>query len=126
MEPPKNKLRSGSEKRQRGNLTIRLDEAERAKLKTRAGDRALSLAAYIRLCALGDSGPRARRRAPVNGELLARANADLNRIGNNLNQIARVLNRKESVAMRAIEATTAELLVCLAAVRRAAGYDPKG
>lgn len=121
------KARSGSEKRQRQRaVRVRLNDAERTELETRAGDRELSLAGFIRECALDHAGPRARRRVPVDRELLARTNADLNRIGSNLNQIARVLNSRESVALRAIEATTAELLVTLAAVRRAAGYDRQG
>jgi Bacterial mobilisation protein (MobC) len=86
----------------------------------------LSLAAHMRLCALGDQGPRARRRPPVDRVLLARTNADLNRIGNNLNQIARALNIQESVALPGIEAARAELLEALAGIRRALGHDRQG
>jgi hypothetical protein len=127
METPKAGSRSGSEKRQRQRaVRVRLDDEERIELETRAGDRELSLAAYIRLCALGDSGPRVRRRVSLDRQLLARARMDLKRIGNNVNQIARVLNSKESVALHAIEAVSVELSATLADLRRATIYDREG
>jgi len=129
MEPSndKAKSRSGSEKRQRSHrLTMRFSPEEWSKLEERASAVELSRTAYMRLSAVGSSGPRARRRKPVDVKALAQASTDLNRVGNNLNQIARVLNRKESVAFKAIEATTADLVITLRAMKRAAGYDREG
>lgn len=123
--PPK--VRSGSEARQRQHAVgVRLDEAERELLEARAGDSGLSLSAYLRACALGDAGPRARHKAPVNRELLARTNADLNRVGNNLNQIAHRLNSGGDPLPAIMESAAAELRQTLAVLRRALGHDRQG
>jgi hypothetical protein len=66
------------------------------------------------------------RRAPVDRELLAHTNADLNRVGNNLNQIARALNRGQADAPSVIEAATDELRHVLVKLRQALGYDRQG
>jgi hypothetical protein len=126
--PPKRKRRSGSEKRQRATLPVlvRLLPEERVAVEERAATAGLSLAAYSRSCMLGDAGPRARKRAPVDRELLARTNADLNRVGNNLNQIAHALNAGGSVIRTEIAAATRELLATLTDIRRALGYDRQG
>ena len=126
--PPKRKRRSGSEKRQRatGPVLVRLLPAERAAIEERAATAGLSLAAYGRSCMLGSAGPRARKRAPVDRELLARTNADLNRVGNNLNQIAHAVNRGERAIRAEIAAASRELLATLTDIRRALGYDRQG
>ena len=66
------------------------------------------------------------------------ANADLNRVGNNINQIARVLNiaaldeagtdlaRQVQELDRTIMAAMTELSATLAAIRGALGYDRQG
>src|SRR5882672_393482 len=96
--PPKRKRRSGSQKRQRASgVLVPLLPTERAAVEEKATTAGLSLAAFGRASMLGDAGPRARKRSTVNGELLARANADLNRVGNNLNQIAHAMNRGDDV-----------------------------
>jgi len=90
---PARKTRHGSERRQRGHTVhVRFADDELAQLEQRADDTGLSLAAYLRLRALDDPGPRARRRIPVDRQALARATIEINRAGNNLNQIARALN----------------------------------
>ena len=50
------------------------------------------MSSYGRASLLGKPGPRARRSPTLNAELLAHAVAQLNKVGSNLNQIARVLN----------------------------------
>jgi len=105
---------------------FRTDDAEHAALEARAREAGLSIGAYARACSLGDAGPRAKRRPPVNGELVARANAEMNRAGNNLNQIAHALNAGGSVVLAEIVATGRELLDVLALYRQAAGYDRQG
>lgn len=125
--PPKRKRRSGSQKRQRAKaVLVPLLSEERAAVEERAATAGLSLAAFGRSCMLGDAGPRARKRAPVDRELLARTNADLNRVGSNLNQIARALNAGGSVILSEIAATSHELLATLTDIRRALGYDRQG
>jgi hypothetical protein len=104
---------------------MRLDDAEQAKLEERASASGLSTGAYLRAAALGGAGVRARPRASVDRQLLARANADLNRVGNNINQIAHALNAGRDMPHHLAEAM-AELRGVLSALRRAAGYDRQG
>ena len=120
------KPRSGSEERQRQHVRAsRFDDAELAKLEERASASGLTVGAYLRACALETAGVRARRRAPVDRELLARTNADLNRVGNNVNQIAHALNSgREPPAFMAH--AMQDLQSVLAAIRRALGYDSQG
>jgi hypothetical protein len=126
MPRPAAKPRSGSEKRQRAHVVrMRLDDAEQAKLEARASASGLAVGAYLRACALETAGVRARPRAPVDRELLARTNADLNRVGNNINQIAHALNSGRDPPSFLAEAMT-DLRGVLAAIRRAAGYDSQG
>lgn len=122
--PPK--PRSGSETRQRIHVArIRLDEAERAKLEELASASGLTVGAYFRACALKSAGVRAKPRPSVDRELLARANADLNRVGNNINQISRALHIGLDTPSPLAEAMD-ELRGVLAAMRRAVGYDRQG
>jgi hypothetical protein len=91
--PKKVRNSAPSEKRQRGNrLTVRFLPDEHAELERRAADAGLSPSAYLRACALGTAGPRARRSPTVERSLAAQAIAELNKAGSNLNQIARALN----------------------------------
>ena len=73
---------------------MRLDDEECAAVQIRAEKAGLSMAAYLRACALGDAGPRARRSPTINRELAAHAIAGLNKAGSNLNQIAHAVNMK--------------------------------
>ena len=85
-----------SENRQRGKIVpTRFLPDEHAELEARAAAAGLSPSAYLRSCALGDAGPRARRSPTLDRELAARAIAELNKAGSNLNQIARAVNMKE-------------------------------
>jgi hypothetical protein len=84
---------SGSEKRQRVHkVDTRWDGIEHASLAAAAQAAGLTKGSYIRALVLGCPGPRAQRAPTVNAEALAHATAALNKVGSNLNQIARVLN----------------------------------
>ena len=90
--PPPSKA-SGSQKRQRQkSLQIALDDAERAEIVDKAQACALSLSSYGRAVLLGSPGPRAQRAPHVNAVALGEATAALNKVGNNLNQIAHAFN----------------------------------
>lgn len=115
---------SGSEKRQRGTtLTIRLSAEERAELDTRAGSQGLAAAAFLRAAALGSPGPRARRRSPADRDELRRLLAETNRVGNNVNQIARALNMREAPDMPALETALRDINAIRHALRAALGLD---
>ena len=104
--------RSGSQKRRRNrHVDVCCDDAEFVIIDDKARTAGMSLAAFLRTCAIGSAGPRARRAPTVNAEALAHATAALNRVGNNINQIAKQLH----VAGSSI--TTNECFAALAEVR---------
>lgn len=77
-------MSSGTEKRKRNKIIlVRLTDEEHAKLVELAASHERTVAAYVRQVALNE--------APKTRETLAII-AQLSRIGNNLNQIARVAN----------------------------------
>src|SRR6202035_1674288 len=85
--------RSGSQRRQRNHkIGVACGARDVVLIDDKARTAGLSLASYLRACALGSPGPRAKRSPPVSVEALAHATAALNKVGSNLNQIARVLN----------------------------------
>lgn len=92
---------------------VSLTRAESIILEAKAAASGLSVASYLRASALGDAGPRARRAPTIEKELLGAAIAELNRVGNNVNQIARALNIGKDVDddyYRAIGAKLVEVL----------------
>ena len=129
--------RKPNRKRQRV-VRFRLDDAESEALEARASASGLAVGAYLRACGLGDAGPRARRRTPVDRALLAQTNAELNRVGGNINQVARTLNIAaldedgSELARRIAEidpllmASLGELSVTLTVLRGALGHDRQG
>ena len=127
LPPPANLVRKRKPKRQRQHVEqFRTDDAEHAQLVAKSRAAGLSVGAYVRACALGDAGPRARRRATIDRELLAINNAALNRVGSNLNQIAKALNQGDGIDPFELRTTITELLAVLTANRRALGYGRKG
>ena len=110
-QPP----RSGSQRRQRSKCyQIAMTPEEFVVARERAAAAGLSPSSYGRTLLLGTSGPRARRSPPLNAELLAHAVAQLNRVGSNLNQIAKTLNSAQAVGGK-------EALTTLADTRAAVG-----
>ena len=75
------------EERRRRTVGVRVTEAEAAELQERAQAARLSLGAYLRRRALGQRG-----RIAAELRLGAAELRELNRIGVNLNQMARALN----------------------------------
>ena len=123
-EGGREKKTHGSNKRQRAKLAVlRLTEAEAADLQDRARRAGLSTSAYLRACALGDSGPRAQRAPPVNRELLSEALVSLNRVGNNINQIAKHLNSGGHPDHAAMTDARAELIAILELILDAMGRE---
>ena len=77
----------GEEERRTRTVGVRVTEAEAEELQERAQGARLSLGAYLRRRALGQ-----RVRSAVERRLGAAELRELNRIGVNLNQMARTLN----------------------------------
>jgi hypothetical protein len=93
QKPPRKK----SEHRQRQNqIKIRCTAEEFNAAAANATQSGLSIAAYARAAMLGDAGPRAKARLPVDAALLRQVLAQHGRYGNNMNQIAYVLNAEGS------------------------------
>lgn len=85
-------------RRRRHVERFRTDDAEHAELERRAGDTGLTVHAYCRMRTLGDPGPRARRRAPVDATALAQGLVAFNRQHSNYNQAIKAINRLALVA----------------------------
>jgi hypothetical protein len=84
---------AGSDKRQRGKIiAFRCLEEEFAAIAAKADRAGLSCGAFLRAAGLGSPGPRAVRRPPADHKALRQILGELGRVGNNLNQIARMLN----------------------------------
>ena len=120
---PKRKAH-GSERRQRQKaLRIRFDDGERARVELKAAGAGLSLAAYGRACMLdGNAGPRARRSPNINRAALGAAVGALNKIGSNINQLAREQNSGTTPHARALVQALEDVRQTLAVLRTAAGY----
>ena len=112
----------GSQKRQRlKSVRAAVTPAEYSAIQDRARKAGLSTGAYLRVLALGESGPRSKRAPTVNQELLSDALTSLNRIGNNLNQIAKQLNSGGHPNHAAIADSRAELTAILELILDAMG-----
>lgn len=104
-------MASGTNKRQRGRTkTVRFTQEELTTVETLSSRSGLAVGAFLRAAALGDSGPRAQRRPPVDHQALRQILGHCGRIGNNLNQIAKHLNAGGQPEMEELrEALTAYL-----------------
>lgn len=92
-KPPRKK----SQKRQRNRrVKVNFLEEEFNAAAAKAAQSGLTIAAYARAAMLGDAGPRAKARLPVDATLLRQVLAQHGRYGNNMNQIAYVLNAEGS------------------------------
>ncbi len=115
--------RKASQKRQRSfSIEIALTSTERAEIERRAADAGLSLSSFSRAAALGDPGPRAARRPTVEAATLASVHAELKRVGNNVNQIAKALNSGHRVLLPEVQKAHEELSLILFEVACAFGY----
>jgi hypothetical protein len=137
MTDERKRPRSGSQKRRQRRISIGLEPTELDAVNERAEAAGMSRNAYIRLAVLGDPGPRAVPRPPVEKALLGqavgqlgRAAGQIGRIGNNLNQLAHQANAGRVLPAAALEpvfadvkAATAEMREAVAAVMKALGRD---
>jgi len=110
--------------------TVRFSPAEDAAVEEKARNSALSFGSFLRASALGNPGPRSRRSPPLNAELLAYAVAQLNRAGNNLNQLMRTLNAAQAAGSQdsavAIQETRAAVRMICESLGRQKRNDSQG
>ena len=118
---------SGSEKRRRMHkVDSRWDDVEHASLAAAAQTTGLTKGGYIRALVLGCPGPRSQRAPSVNALALAQATAALNKVGSNLNQIARVLNAGGAhVTTKESLAALREVRAVLACILNIVGREPR-
>jgi len=74
-------------------VAVRCTDEEYAAILGRASEAGLKIGSFLRSLALGDPGPRAARRPPIERQELARLLGELGKIGSNVNQLARGFNR---------------------------------
>jgi hypothetical protein len=112
----------GSQKRQRiKSINVALTVEERTAAEAKAARAGLSLSGYARACLLGDSGPRAVRRPPLEIQLFGKAIAELNKIGSNINQVAHAANTGRILDTVMLSRMTAELSEAVNVLLEAAG-----
>ena len=107
-------------------LALRLDEIEYLLIGEYARMAGLSRGSFLRAAALGSPGVRAQRAPTVNAEALAHATAALNKVGSNLNQIARVLNAGgANITTKESLAALREVRAVLACILNIVGREPR-
>jgi len=97
--------------------SLRLSAAEAEAIEARQQAAGMSFNAYACTCMLGEGGPKRRRRPTIDREALMTATAELNRVGNNLNQLARAIHQGRDADELA--ETLAELRATASAIREA-------
>lgn len=116
---------SGSERRIRTHVrALRLSDDELHQLNIRAAAAGLTVGTYLRTVALGDAGPRARRRPIIERELLAKLLGQLGKMGSNLNQIAFAANRGDELDRIALRRGLADVASLRVAVLEVLGRAP--
>jgi len=115
-----------SDKRQRVHkVDTRWGGVEYAFLVAASQAAGLTKGGYIRALVLGCPGPRSLRTPSVNAEALARATAELSRVGNNINQVARRLNSaRVHIGSQECSLALAEVRAALTAILRIVGREP--
>jgi hypothetical protein len=116
------------ENRKRNKLIqFRCDDAEFAQAKRRAQRAGYTVGAFARACILDGPGPRAQRLPPTNKAELVKLHAELNKIGSNLNQMARAMNSGAIPPLKSVDSAIEAYSDMRADVRRALGLaDDQG
>lgn len=118
-------FRPKSDKRQRTDVIFaRVTPEEKANFAARADRAGMTTAAFMRALAAGDTGPRAHRRRPVEHRMLAQVLAALNRVGNNINQIARATNMGHDIDVPELRDALQQYQAAVAALYDALGMEP--
>jgi hypothetical protein len=105
-------------------VALRCTAQERSAIDEAARQAGLSIGAYLRALALGNAGPRAVRRPPIERKELARLLGQLGKIGSNVNQLARAFNRGgRAPALAELAALRQEIVQIRDALMQALGRD---
>jgi len=122
-KPLSHRPRTGTETRKRSRVVgIRMTDAEYERTEADAAKDGLTLASYGRLKMVSEPQTRTRRRPRADVAALSKACGELNRIGGNINQIARAVNLGEQPCGADITQAMAELHEALRLVHAAMGF----
>jgi len=111
-----------SDKRQRNKqCKVRLTEKEFAHIAALAETAGWSLAATFRAAALGNPGPRSHRRPSADEAILRQVLGQFGRIGNNLNQIAKHLNKGQRASVPELDTALSAHIEIRNAILKALG-----
>ena len=103
-------------------INVRCTPAEHAAIVTAAAEAGLMAGPYLRQLGTGSAGPRARRRAPIDQDELARLLGAIGKLGANINQLAHAANATGArPAMAALAGIGAELAAMRGALIKALG-----
>lgn len=116
----------GTDKRQRRKIiAVRCLGDEFDRIAEKADKSGLAVGAFLRSAGLDNPGPRARRKVPVDRKLLLQAMGEIGRIGNNLNQIAKVLNSGGQPQPDELKEVLRQTAAIQNAIRQALGKRPE-
>jgi hypothetical protein len=108
-------------------IAVRCSATEHAAIAEKALEAGLSVGAFLRSLALGDAGPRAVRKPPVERKELARLLGHLGKVGSNINQFAHAFNREGVIpGFPEILAIREDIKQMRAALMKALGRDHQG
>jgi hypothetical protein len=117
-------LRGGPKRQRVHKVDTRWDGIEHASLVAAAQTAGLTKGGYVRALVLGCPGPRSQRAPSLNALALAQATAALNKVGSNLNQVARVLNAGgANLTTKEYLAALRDVRAVLAAILKIVGRD---
>lgn len=113
---------SKSQKRGRTkSISAACTPEEHAEITAKAKAAGLSAGGFLRACGLGRVTPGTKRRAPADRVIFEQAIAELRRVGNNLNQIARAANMNEPTDGVRLKHALDEYMTTLHQLREASG-----
>jgi hypothetical protein len=105
-------------------VAVRCTADQHATLTAKAATAGLSVGAFLRTMALGNAGPRARRRPPLEREAVAQLLGHIGRVGGNVNQLAREMNITGDLpGQAALERAAADIAAIRAELMAALGRD---
>lgn len=117
-------MTSGSDKRRRSHQSlIRWTDDEFTSITDKADKSGLAVAAFMRAAGLGNPGPRAQRRPPVDHKALRQYLGQVGRLGNNINQIARALNSGEKANLPELKEVLRACIDVLSRINAALGKN---
>jgi hypothetical protein len=116
------KSRSGSQTRKRNkSICVAFTPDELAEVMAKAEAAGLNAGNFLRKCGMDRATPRTQRRAPHDRAALEKAIMDLRRVGNNINQLAKLANMNEPADSVQLNQALDEYAATLRLLREASG-----